>query len=57
MVKVERNDAVEVITLDRPERRNALDHATVSELIDALERLWGRAKETLRERAPESPRD
>jgi len=48
MVKVERNDAVEVITLDRPERRNALDHATVSELIDALERLDAEAGRSVR---------
>lgn len=39
MVRVERNDRVELITLDRPERRNALDHATILELIEAQERV------------------
>lgn len=39
MVRVERNDRVELITLDRPERRNALDHATILELLAAQERL------------------
>jgi enoyl-CoA hydratase len=39
MVRVERNDRVELITLDRPERRNALDHATILELIEAQQRV------------------
>ncbi len=39
MLRVERNDRIELITLDRPERRNALDHATILELIDAQERV------------------
>lgn len=39
MVRVERNDRVELITLDRPERRNALDHATILDLIEAQDRL------------------
>jgi enoyl-CoA hydratase len=30
------NEAITVITLDRPERRNALDHATLAELLEAL---------------------
>lgn len=38
MVRVERNDRVELITLDRPERRNALDHATILELIEVQDR-------------------
>jgi enoyl-CoA hydratase len=29
-------DAITVVTLDRPERRNALDHATLGELTDVL---------------------
>ena len=36
---MERTDRVELITLDRPERRNALDHATILELIEAQERI------------------
>lgn len=39
MVNVERNDRIELITLHRPERRNALDHATLLELLDIQERL------------------
>lgn len=39
MVRVERHDLVELITLDRPERRNALDHATILELLDVQESL------------------
>lgn len=39
MVRVERNERVELITLDRPERRNALDHATIVELIEVQERI------------------
>ncbi|MFN3255737.1 MAG: enoyl-CoA hydratase-related protein [Ilumatobacter sp.] len=34
MVNVERHGAVLLITLDRPERRNAVDHATLLELLD-----------------------
>jgi enoyl-CoA hydratase len=39
MVRTERHDNVELITLDRPERRNALDHATLLELLAIQERL------------------
>ncbi len=39
MVRTEREGTVEVITLDRPERRNALDHHTLLELLDVQERL------------------
>ncbi len=35
MVRVERRGRVELITLDRPERRNAVDHATLLALLDA----------------------
>ena len=32
-------DGIEVLRLDRPERRNALDSATLAELLDALDEL------------------
>ena len=35
------NGSIEVLRLDRPERRNALDSATLAELIDALDELAG----------------
>jgi enoyl-CoA hydratase len=35
MVRLDRRDNVLVITLDRPERRNAVDHATLVALADA----------------------
>jgi enoyl-CoA hydratase len=35
MVRVEWRDRVVVVTIDRPERRNAVDHATLLELLDA----------------------
>lgn len=38
-VRTERHARVELITLDRPERRNALDHATILELIEVQERV------------------
>lgn len=38
-IRVERTERVELITLDRPERRNALDHATIVELLDVQARL------------------
>jgi enoyl-CoA hydratase len=34
-VRVEWGERVVLITLDRPERRNAIDHATILELLDA----------------------
>ena len=39
MIRTERRGRVELITLDRPERRNALDHATILELLGALDRV------------------
>ena len=33
-VRVERDGRVTIITLDRPERRNAIDHPTLLELLD-----------------------
>ncbi len=39
MVRTERRGSVELITLDRPERRNALDHATLLELLEIQTRL------------------
>jgi enoyl-CoA hydratase len=41
MVRTEQAGQVAVITLDRPERRNALDHATLLELLDVQGRLRG----------------
>lgn len=39
MVRTERRGSVELITLDRPERRNALDHPTLLELLEIQARL------------------
>jgi len=39
MIRTERHERVELITLDRPERRNALDHSTLLELLEAQARL------------------
>ncbi len=38
-VRVERNDRIEVITLDRPDRRNAVDHATLLQLLDVQAKI------------------
>lgn len=38
-VRVERNDRIEVITLDRPERRNAVDHATLLHLLEVQAKI------------------
>jgi enoyl-CoA hydratase len=46
MVRVERRERVVVITLDRPERRNAVDHPTLLALLDAQAEI-----------APAAPRD
>lgn len=40
-------DAISVVTLDRPERRNALDHATLAELTDVLEAAAARPTRVL----------
>ncbi len=37
----QRIEAVEVLRLDRPQRRNAMDSALLSELLDALDELSG----------------
>jgi enoyl-CoA hydratase len=39
MVRYERTGAAALVTIDRPERRNAVDGATASALLDALERF------------------
>ncbi|MEZ5244331.1 MAG: crotonase/enoyl-CoA hydratase family protein [Acidimicrobiales bacterium] len=36
-VHVEIEDAVQIVTIDRPERRNAVDRATATELLEAFE--------------------
>jgi enoyl-CoA hydratase len=41
MVRYERTGASAVVTIDRPERRNAVDGATAQALLDALERFEG----------------
>ncbi|MEM1332413.1 MAG: enoyl-CoA hydratase-related protein [Actinomycetota bacterium] len=38
-VRVERRGAVEVVTLDRPDRRNAVDHPMLLELLDLQQRI------------------
>ncbi|MFK8022748.1 MAG: enoyl-CoA hydratase-related protein [Ilumatobacter sp.] len=48
MVRTERRGRVEVVTLDRPERRNALDHATLLELLEIQQRLGVDAPHELR---------
>lgn len=48
MVRVERDGLVEVITLDRPERRNAVDHPTLLELLDAQQRIAVEAPDSVR---------
>jgi enoyl-CoA hydratase len=41
------DDAITVLTLDRPERRNALDHATLAALLEALEAARARPTRVL----------
>ena len=41
MIHVEREDAVALVTIDRPEAMNALDVATLTELRDGLRELAG----------------
>jgi enoyl-CoA hydratase/carnithine racemase len=47
-VRVERNDRIELITLDRPERRNAVDHATLLQLLEIQQRLASEAPRHVR---------
>lgn len=47
-VRVEREGRVEIVTLDRPERRNAVDHATILALLDVQERLAREARSGVR---------
>lgn len=44
---VEGDDAITLVTLDRPERRNAVDHDTLHELTEALEAAAGRTTRVL----------
>lgn len=48
MVRTERHDRVELVTLDRPERRNALDHPTLLELLEIQERVASHAQSRVR---------
>jgi enoyl-CoA hydratase len=41
-IRVDQVDHVEIITIDRPEARNALTHTTYAELADAVERTTAR---------------
>lgn len=48
MVRVEHRDRVAVITLDRPERRNAVDHPTLLALLDVQAELRAASPESVR---------
>ncbi|MCU1358148.1 MAG: enoyl-CoA hydratase [Acidimicrobiales bacterium] len=41
------DEAISIVTLDRPERRNALDHATLGELTDVLAQVSARPTRVL----------
>ena len=47
-VRTERQGRVEIVTLDRPERRNAVDHTTLLELRDVQARLLADAPASVR---------
>jgi len=47
-VDLEHDRRVAVVTLDRPERRNAVDHATLLELLDVQAAIRGRTPEAIR---------
>jgi len=47
MVRVEWRDRVLVVTIDRPERRNAVDHATLLALADAQDEAAARGARAL----------
>lgn len=47
-VRVERDGRVTIITLDRPERRNAIDHPTLLELLDIQTEVASRAPTDIR---------
>ena len=47
-VRVDRDGRVVVVTLDRPERRNAVDHATLLELLDVQSGLAAQAMHEVR---------
>lgn len=42
MIHLDERGATSVITLDRPERRNAIDHAALGALVEAIEAAQGR---------------
>lgn len=47
-VDLEHDGLVAVVTLDRPERRNAVDHATLMELLDVQAAISARAPDAIR---------
>ncbi|MGA7758285.1 MAG: enoyl-CoA hydratase-related protein [Ilumatobacteraceae bacterium] len=47
-VDLEHDGLVAVVTLDRPERRNAVDHATLLELLDVQAAIAARAPDAIR---------
>lgn len=47
-VDLEHDDLVAIVTLDRPERRNAVDHATLLELLDVQAAVAARAPAAIR---------
>jgi enoyl-CoA hydratase len=48
MVRVERRERVVVVTLDRPQRRNAVDHPTLLALLDVQREIAADAPEEVR---------
>jgi len=47
-VDLEHDGLVAIVTLDRPERRNAVDHATLLELLDVQAAIVARAPDAIR---------
>lgn len=47
-VRVERNERIELITLDRPERRNAVDHPTLLQLLEVQAKIAADAPHDVR---------
>ena len=47
-VRIDQDGAITVITLDRPTRRNAVDHETLLQLLDAQEKIRRRSRSQCR---------